>query len=339
MGGGTWDSTAYEKAAASRRARGVADFGHDSNVRSGTASGVHTTLDPLQMKNPDPQKYPFALRESRDSAEHPESLPIAMMFDVTGSMGHIPVVLQQKLKHLMDVVIDKAGISDPQILVGAIGDATCDRYPLQVGQFESDNSFDEQLRNIIIEGRGGGQNMESYALAYRFAADHTATDAFEKRGKKGYFFTMGDEMPWPTVTANEAARLFGVQTADDESVEDLISRASERWEIFHLFSEDGGRGSDAQVQQRWQELLGERFIPVSDSSLVCEVIAGIIYMMESAYNAQQAVNNIGLSGSSATSVLNALKPVSACAQLNQSASVSGGSLAPSESNAAGITVL
>jgi hypothetical protein len=199
------------------------------------------------------------------------------------------MVLQQKLSRLMDVVIDKAGIPDPQILVGAVGDSISDRYPLQVGQFESSNLFDEQLRNIIVERGGGGQSMESYALAYRFAADHTATDAYEKRGKKGYLFTMGDEMPWPTVTAEDVSRLFGVEASEDETVESLIARASERWEIFHLFSLDGSYRNDKRVHDRWRKLLGERLVMVEDSSLVCEIIAGLVHMMETAYDVDRVV--------------------------------------------------
>lgn len=311
MGGGTWDSGAYTAATYARRASGVDDFDYTNKVRSGAVTGVHASLDPLGMKNPDPSKYLFPLRESRDSDEHPDSLPIAMIFDVTGSMGGIPKVLQQKLASLMDVIIDKAGVRDPQILVGAVGDSTCDRYPLQVGQFESSNLFDEQLRQIILEGGGGGQVKESYALAYRFAADHTATDSFEKRGKKGYLFTMGDEMPWPTVTAADVARLFGVEATEDETVESLIARASERWEIFHLYSLDGGYRDNKQIQERWRKLLGERLVMVEDSSLVCEIVAGIIHMLESAYDADRVVNDIGLSGAAASAVKNALVPVGA----------------------------
>ncbi len=326
MGGGVWDSGAYTAATSARRASGIDDFDYDHKVKSGAAKGVHASLDPLGIKNPDPVKYLFPVRESRDSAEHPDSIPIAMIFDVTGSMRSIPMVLQKKLASLMDVIIDKAGLRDPQILVGAVGDSTCDRYPLQVGQFESDNTFDEQLRNIILEGGGGGQSMESYALAYRFAADHTATDAFEKRGKKGYLFTMGDEMPWPTVTAGDVARLFGVEASEDETVESLIARASERWEIFHLFSLDGSYRDDTRVHNRWRELLGERVVMVEDSSLVCEIIAGIVHMLESSYDADRVVSDIGLSGAAATKVKNALVPVGAGALVAKAAASSSVSL-------------
>lgn len=309
MGGGAWDSDAYAAAVSSRRAAKIDDFDYDLQVRSGQASGVHESLDARNMKNPDPATYRFPLRESRDSDEHPDSIPIAIIFDVTGSMREIPQVLQRKLVNLMDVVIDKAGLEDPQILVGAVGDAHSDRYPLQVGQFESDNRFDEQLRNIILEGNGGGQSMESYGLAYRFAADHTALDSFEKRGKKGYFFTMGDEAPWPKVTAEEVSRIFGVEAGEDETVESLIARATEKWDIFHLFAQEGSYRDDQRIHNRWRDLLGERFVLVEDSSLVCEVIAGLVHMLENAYDVDRVVDDIGLTGDAARAVKNALVPV------------------------------
>lgn len=311
MGGGNWDPGAYKSAAATRAATGVDDFDYDKKVRTGRASGIHPDLDPKKVAGPTSPLAGKNVRESRDNDEHPESLPIAVIFDVTGSMGQIPQVLQKKLTSLMDVIIAKAGVKHPQVLVGAVGDAYCDRYPFQVGQFESDNRFDEALRNIILEGGGGGQVKESYALAYRFAAYHTATDAFDKRGKKGYLFTMGDEMPWPNVTTKEVSDIFGVQAENDESVEELLEKAGERWEIFHLFSVDGSYPDRDDIHDRWRKLLGERFVKVEDSSLICEVVAGIVHMFETAHSVDQVVDDIGLKGAAATAVKNALVLVSA----------------------------
>jgi hypothetical protein len=310
MGGGSWDPGAYRAAAANRVSKGVDDFDYDKKVKSGKASGVNANLDPTKVAGSTSPLAGQNVRESRDSDEHPESVPIAVFFDVTGSMGGIPRTLQTKLASLMDVIIAKAHLKDPQILVGAIGDSTCDTYPFQVGQFESDNRFDEALRSIILESGGGGQNMESYALAYRFAAYHTATDSFEKRGKKGYLFTMGDEMPWPTVTKNDVLRIFGVEAEGDETVEELIVKAQEKWEIFHLFSMDGSFATATRIHDRWRNLLGERFVKVDDSSLVCEIIAGLIYMLETAADVDTIVNDIGLKGAAGASVKNALVPVS-----------------------------
>lgn len=310
MGNGSWDRVVYDTETANRKATGTKAFAYDDAVRRGQASGIHPDLDPSKVAGP---TSPFAgkpIRESRDSDEHPESLPIAMLFDVTGSMGRIPTILQEKLPRLMDVIIERTMIRDPQILIGAIGDSTCDHFPFQVGQFESDNRFDEQLRKLILEGGGGGQVRESYALAYRFAAYHTATDAMEKRGRKGYLFTMGDEAPWPTVGTRDVSRIFGVSAEADETIEELILKASEKWDIFHLFSEDGSYPDLPDIRNRWKELLGERFIPVKDSSLVCEIIAGIINMMEKAHGVKNTINDLGLSGKAAQVVGNALANVS-----------------------------
>lgn len=329
MGGGSWDTSAYTSSASARAAAGVDDFDYDAKVKSGAASGVHADLDPKRKAGPTSPLAGLAIRESRDiPGEHEESLPIGVIFDVTGSMGRIPLTLQKKLANLMDVVIAKAGLKDPQVLVGAVGDASpgyrpngmTDQYPLQIGQFESDNRFDEQLRNIILEGGGGGQIMESYGLAYYFAAYHTATDSFEKRGKKGYLFTMGDEAPWPTITRTQVAAIFGddeaerifgkkKQSNDVLAIEDVIAAAQEKWEIFHLFSLDGSYPNETKIHDRWRALLGERFVKVEDSSLICEVVAGLIYMLETAYDVDKVVGDIGLSGTSAKAVKNALVPV------------------------------
>ena len=60
---------------------------------------------------------------------------------------------------------------------------------MRIGHFETDNRSDEHLGKIVLEGNGGGGNHESYELAFYFGARKTATDAWEKRGKKGYFFS------------------------------------------------------------------------------------------------------------------------------------------------------
>jgi hypothetical protein len=311
MGGGSWDPGAYRAAAANRVSKGVDDFDYDKKVKSGKASGVNANLDPTKVAGSTSPLAGQNVRESRDSDEHPESVPVAVFFDVTGSMYSIPLTLQKKLANLMDVIIAKAGLKDSQILVGAIGDANTDRYPFQVGQFESDNRFDEALRSIILEGNGGGQAHESYGLAYRFAAYHTATDAWEKRGKKGYLFTMGDEMPWPTISRDEVRRIFGVEADADETIQDLLAKAQEKWDVYHIcLTNETMYGSDPRVHAKWSELLAERFIKLDDADLVCEVIAGLIHMLETARDLDSVITDIGLKGSAGASVKNALVPVS-----------------------------
>jgi hypothetical protein len=280
MGGGSWSKSKYTSDTSSRRSRGVKDFGYDDDVRSGRASGIHDSLDPTKIKG---------VRESRDS---------------------IPQVLQKKLSKLMDVIVDRAEIKHPQVLVGAVGDATCDKYPLQVGEFESDNRFDEQLRNIILEGNGGAQAKESYGLAFKFAADYTSTDSFEKRGKKGYLFTMGDESYWPTLPPHELVRVFGgEQENEEEGFEHVLARAQDKWEVFHLFIKQGSYPDSTDIHESWRKLLGERFVMVEDSTLVCEIIAGLVHALESSYDIDRVVSDLDLTDAHALSVKGSLLPV------------------------------
>ncbi len=155
------------------------------------------------MCTPRSTRSGYRCRESRDSAEHPQSLAIAVLFDVTGSMRDVPRTLQAKLPQLLGLLLRKGYVTDPQIMFGAIGDATCDRAPLQIGQFESDNRMDDDLGRILLEGGGGGQKTESYELALYFMARHTVTDCFAKRGRRGYLFIIGDEMAYPRVKPGE----------------------------------------------------------------------------------------------------------------------------------------
>jgi len=150
-----------------------------------TSYDLHEDLDPKGTN-----------RESRDSDENPESTAIIIGCDVTGSMGFIAEnLIREGLGVLFEEIYDRKPVSDPHIMVSAIGDVDSDRVPLQVGQFEADLKITEDLEKVYVEGNGGGNNKESYDLPYYYAAYHTSIDCFEKRNKKGYIFTIGDELP------------------------------------------------------------------------------------------------------------------------------------------------
>lgn len=185
MGYSRWSDNVYQERQARRRRTRQTAFTHDQQVRASGRVEVH------------PQMNPFCkVRESRESDAHPDATAIAVIFDVTGSMGSVPRVLQSKLGGLMHLLLEKHYVSDPQLLFGAVGDAHCDRVPLQIGQFESGLEMDDDLGKIYLEGGGGGQVHESYELALYFMATHTAIDCFDRRGRKGYLFTIGDEKPY-----------------------------------------------------------------------------------------------------------------------------------------------
>ena len=188
-------------------------------------------------------------REARDSKEHPNSTPIAIGVDVTGSMGYLSEeIIKNSLNELMKKLYSTDLVEDPQLMFAAIGDAGNDDAPLQVTQFESDIRIAEQLMDLWIEGKGGDA-PEDYQLLWYFVAKHTDIDSYNLRGKKGYCFTIGDAGFHDSLKPGHFKKVF-----DDESAEissrDLAKMASEKYELFHIDLRSGRDSAAALVPGR-----------------------------------------------------------------------------------------
>lgn len=292
MGGSSWSSDAYAEAARLRRKAGKGDFAHDDAVRRSHKWEIHPSLDPKGVK----------FRESRDSDAHPRSNAISVLFDETGSMGGIPRVFQKKLAELMKVLLVKGYIQDPQILFGAFGDATCDHIALQVGQFESGVEMDEHLRNIVLEGGGGGTNHESYELALYFLARHTSIDCWEKRGRKGYAFLIGDEKAYPVVDKQQVEKHIGDMLQESISLRQIIAEVERRYHFFFIFPRNASHGGDVEIQDFWRDLLGQRVIFLDDENAVSETIALTIGLTENAINLAEGEKDLSDAGASSTAI-------------------------------------
>lgn len=216
----------------------------------------------------------ITFREARDSEVHPNTVPIILGLDVTGSMGHIPhELIKDGLPKLMGGII-QGGVPDPALLFLGIGDHECDRFPLQVGQFESgDEELDMWLTRTYIESGGGGNAGESYLLAWYFAAFHTKTDAFEKRGQKGLLFTVGDEPNLPTLPASAIKEIMGQGQQTYTSLE-LLKEAQKRYEVYHISVLHSDQAVRANVA--WKELLGQNCLSIEDHKEIPNVIKKII---------------------------------------------------------------
>jgi hypothetical protein len=285
MGSGIWSTDVYSAAESYRAAKGASAFAYsDSGARA-----VHDDLNP----------YGVATRESRDSAEHPNTLAVAVLFDVTGSMGGVPRTLQTRLPDLLGLMLRKGYATDPQILFGAIGDATCDRAPLQIGQFESDNRMDEHLGKILLEGGGGGQKSESYELAMYFMSRHTAIDCFEKRGRRGYLFIIGDELPYPKVKRREVGKVIGGRLRQDVPTRDLVAELRRIYDVYYILPAETSHAGDDQVLAAWRELLGQNVLELDDLDAVCETIALTVGLGEDAIGLREGLDDLDELGSSA----------------------------------------
>ncbi|HLV97975.1 MAG TPA: hypothetical protein VKT82_04790 [Ktedonobacterales bacterium] len=328
MGSGRWSTDVYSLREEMRKRSGKSAFDYSASTTSDPfGPRVHPTLNPRGVN----------IRESRDSDEHPESLAIAVFFDVTGSMLNIPVTLQKKLPELLGLLLRKGYVDHPQILFGAIGDATCDKVPLQVGQFESDNRMDEQLEHIVLEGGGGGQKTESYELAMYFMAEHTAIDCWEKRGHKGYLFLIGDEMAYPAVKRTYVKGLIDDDIESDIPISAMIARLRERYEVFYILPQSASHGGDREVLTFWRKLLGQNVLELENEAAVCETIALTIGIWEGRTDLEEGVDHLKDIGVTDATVLGSVSK--ALAKLPGSAVVAStgnglGGLSPADSSGA-----
>jgi hypothetical protein len=263
-------------------------FEHDHAIRVGAAErAVHQKMNPRGV----------TMRESRDSAAHPASHAVGVLFDVTGSMQGVPRILQANLPKLMGLLIRKGYLEHPQILIGAIGDATCDRAPLQVGQFESGIEIDDDLGKLYLEGGGGSSISESYELAMYFMARHTVMDCFEKRGKRGYLFVIGDETPYPRVKRREVAAVIGDGMQHDLRMEDLIAELERTYDVYYVLPNMTQHWNNPEVYDRWVELLGQNVLRLANPAAICELIAATIGVAERKVDLDHLANDLQEDGS------------------------------------------
>lgn len=298
MGHSTWSDDAYKSISTDYASKSVDEIFNASEAPEMSAVNVD-------------------IRESRDSDEHPTSLAVMVFLDVTGSMGMIPdAIAREKLGTLMSTIISN-GVEHPQILFGAIGDHHSDRSPLQIGQFESGTEeLDKWLSSIFIEGYGGGQDMESYLQAWLVAGRHTSIDCFEKRGEKGFLFTIGDERNWDSMDAASLKKILGYPQSETLTDVQLLEEAQRLYNVYHIHINETSYKDDPTVLGYWKKMLGERLIILDDYNAVTETIATII-AIQHGVDMTKVISGFG--DSIGASVTNAL------AKITSSGMVAGGS--------------
>jgi hypothetical protein len=265
MGGGTFDPGKYRT--------------FTSTTVGKTTDQVYASRSIKDSLNPKGVK----IRESRDGVDNPNSTPIIVAIDVTGSMGMLADVIARKgLGVLFEGVIARKPVSDPHVMFMAVGDVECDSAPLQVSQFEADNRIVEQLTDIYIEHGGGGNGHESYELPWYFAAFHTEHDSIIKRGKRGYLFTVGDEPIGAGLSKDSLVQFLGDGAERYFSTQECLEAAQRKYNCFHVVIKEGShaRGNLASVTTTWNPLLGQQVILLDDHTKLAETIVSAIEVAE-----------------------------------------------------------
>lgn len=275
MGSGTYSAATYMAGAGARVAAGT-NFTYDRTVRSTGNYKAHELVDP-KKKN----KAGKNVREAFDSADHPVTLPVVAAFDSTGSMAGTPRTVQKKLTNLFGLLVRKGYTGDayPQLAISTYGDAFCDRVPLQISQFEANNAVDDALDALYLEGGGGGNGGETATLLWYYLANHVDTDAYNKRGKKGYFFMIADEIALG-LEPDQIERFIGVsgETPARETLtaKALADKLQEKWEVYVLLV-DNSTAHWQKSQEFYTNLFGKNnVIIVENDETVVETIGAVI---------------------------------------------------------------
>lgn len=276
MGGGSWSAAAYDAGSRTRAATGKV-FAYDKTVRSTGLHKAHTNLDPKRIN-----AAGLNIRESRDFPGKANSVPIVVGLDVTGSMASTPRVVQDKLATLFGLIVRKGYVDgDPQVSIAAYGDAYTDSVPLQIGNFEADNRIEEEsLNNLYLEGNGGGNSGETQTLLWYYLNNHVETDAWTKRGKKGYLFVIADEVALDLKPGHVKDFIGDTEPVGDLTTEYLAKKVQEKWEVIILLI-DNSTAHWQKSEAFYTKLFGKNHvIVVENPDTISETIGAALGVLE-----------------------------------------------------------
>lgn len=267
MGGGSWTKNAYMSYATTMcRAVGL----------DGSIKGEYSAQEMFKSRSLDEALNPYnVIRECVDSEEHPNTVPVILALDVTGSMGQSAVEIAKKLNVIMTKLYES--VKDIEFMIMAIGDFACDSYPLQVSQFESDIRIAEQLDKVYFEAGGGGNSYESYTAAWLFGARHTKLDCW-KRGKKGLIITIGDELINPYIPANAMNKVICEGHQADIETSTIYEEVKDKYDLYHLnciSTYSGRRGQETNVDS-FAKYIGKQNVMNVTVEEISDKIVGII---------------------------------------------------------------
>ena len=263
MGSGSWTRKSFESYSVSKN-RCVVDgriSGNYSSQEMFRSRCLPKALDPHNVT-----------RECCDSEEHPNTIPVIIGLDVTGSMGAAGVEVAKSISTIIETLYTK--YTDIEFMIMGIGDLACDDAPIQISQFESDIRIADQLDQVYFEHGGGGNGFESYTAAWYMGLNHTKLDCW-KRGKKGIIITTGDEPMNPYLPARRLRQVTGDSLEADVETPVLYKDASEKFDIYHIAVNDSStcyKIYKEKIDNSFGKLLGDRLKISTIDTLAAKVV-------------------------------------------------------------------
>lgn len=283
MGGGSWTRDSFKTYSVSKNM---------TVDERGSITGNYRAQEMFRQRRISPELDPKnVIRECCDSEEHPNTRPVILALDVTGSMGGASVKVAKELNVIMTELYEK--VQDVEFMIMGIGDLSYDNAPIQASQFESDIRIAEQLDKIYFEAGGGGNAYESYTAAWYFGLNHCKLDCWN-RGKKGIIITLGDEPLNPYLPATQLSLSTGFKMQGDVETDALYKEVIQKYDVYHLAVEDREtsywRYAD-RIKSSFGKYLDENHLKVVNMDNLANTIVGIVVNSEENILAEAANKN------------------------------------------------
>ncbi len=204
--------------------------------------------------------------------------PLVVAIDVTGSMGEWPRIIFSKLPVLYHEA--KLWLPEIDISFAAVGDAYCDRRPVQICDFGKDRDLEQHINAIFPEGGGGGQTQESYELFAYYYLKHCDLP----NAQKALFVYCGDEGFYEKIRRQQVQALFGDALTEDPDSYQVFAQLCEKFEVYNLRVKYSDDAKDQQIREQWQRAIGrQRVLRLEDPRRIVDCIIGLTALIANDY--------------------------------------------------------
>lgn len=197
--------------------------------------------------------------------------PVIIVLDVTGSNINFARLVYDKLPMFYGEIEQKGYLKDFDICVCAVGDASCDDYPIQIGTPAKGLEIDSWMEKLVLERGGGGQEKESYELMAHYLLNNTE---FEKDAKPIVFF-IADEKPYDKVKKNEANEIGLPIEEEYDPWPELNKKFNNN--VFVMLNKYCGNNFKDAITNKWKEILPpEHTVRIPEEKAIVDLMLGVI---------------------------------------------------------------
>jgi len=276
MGGGYYDRDS-DNTALDNNSNNIG-YSNLSNQMVGKVHEINQIFDPMRFKS--------------EKLVSTHANPIVFALDVTGSMGEWVKIVYDKLPMFYGQIMLQKYLNDPSLSFCAIGDVKTDEAPLQVSNFYQGCELDEVLCKIYLEGKGGGNEHESYDLGAYFYSEKVNLINQDIP----FFFLTCDEKFWEECRLQNFKKVFGhpIENNNQQIVSKYYwSKILNKYNFFVLRKSFKKKIIDLEIKIQWERMIGkERVLHISEPKAVIDVILGAICITSGAKDLKGYVNDM-----------------------------------------------